>query len=634
MPNPQLPDDDTFDAVADAEIASCLNLDEPKSFFLFAGAGSGKTRSLIDAIKNVRGNYARRLAITRQKIGVITYTNAACDEILRRLDYDPRVVVSTIHSFAWSLISGYNTDIRAYLTVSLGKRIAELTEEVAKARNTTTKTYQDNVRSLASRKKRLAGLDGIKKFVYSPTGDNRTRDALNHAEVIQITSQFLTEKATLRQLLIAQFPILLVDESQDTNQHLMDALLTVQRNHRASFALGLLGDTMQRIYGDGKRDIEKALGADWVLPRKRMNHRCPQRVIRLLNRIRSDVDATTQRGRGDKPEGFARVFAIQENGANKAAAEEYVGRRMAEITGDPNWNLDTRGVKMLTLEHHMAAVRFGFAEMFAPLYPQSRLQTALIEGTLPGLNFFAKQVLPAVKAMQTPNEFELASIVRKASPLLSDDALKLGGAAQLALAKQATTSLFALFDNDAKVTFRAVLENVAASGLFEVPDALVPFATPDDPGLATEEFDEREANEAAGWREMLDTNFRQIEAYDQYVTRVSPFGTHQGVKGLEFPRVMVIISDEESRGFLFKYEKLFDVEPQTDTDRKHVAAGEETGNDRTRRLFYVTCSRAEESLAIVCYTKAPDLLLRNVVGRGWFEAKEAERVPALSNESR
>ena len=140
MPDPELPDDDHFDAAADAEIASCLNLDEPKSFFLFAGAGSGKTRSLIDAIKHVRGTYARRLAITRQKIGVITYTNAACDEILRRLDYDSRVVVSTIHSFAWSLISGYNTDIRTYLKVSLARRIAELTEEIAKARNTTTKT--------------------------------------------------------------------------------------------------------------------------------------------------------------------------------------------------------------------------------------------------------------------------------------------------------------------------------------------------------------------------------------------------------------------------------------------------------------------------------------------------------------
>jgi DNA helicase-2/ATP-dependent DNA helicase PcrA len=89
---------------------------------------------------------------------------------------------------------------------------------------------------------------------------------------------------------------------------------------------------------------------------------------------------------------------------------------------------------------------------------------------------------------------------------------------------------------------------------------------------------------------------------------------------------MVVISDEEARGFLFKYDKLFGVEPPSDTDRKNLAAGSETSNDRTRRLLYVTCSRAEESLAIVCYTKAPEELVRKVVEREWFASGEAEVV--------
>ena len=41
--------DDQFDAEADATITECLNLAEPRSFFLYAGAGSGKTRSLVNA---------------------------------------------------------------------------------------------------------------------------------------------------------------------------------------------------------------------------------------------------------------------------------------------------------------------------------------------------------------------------------------------------------------------------------------------------------------------------------------------------------------------------------------------------------------------------------------------------------
>lgn len=625
MPELQPDDDDRHDSEADRLIADCLNLDHPKSFFLFAGAGSGKTRSLVDAIEHVRQRFGRRLALSRQKVGVVTYTNAACDEIVRRLDYDARVDVSTIHAFAWSLISGHNDDIRSWLRDSLTKRIAELEVSVAGARNKSTKIYQDNVRSLENRKRRLAALDGIRKFVYSPTGDNRTRDSLNHAEVIAITSEFLTAKTTLQRLLISRYPILLVDESQDTNRYLMDALLKVQRDNASWFGLGLIGDTMQRIYADGKVGLGQGLDG-WAFPRKEMNHRCSQRVIRLLNRIRSDVDDVLQVGRRDKPEGFVKLFAIRETGADKHRVEKYIADRMAAVTGDAAWNNPTRSFKTLTLEHHMAAVRFGFAEMFHPLYRDSRIQTLLLEGTSPSLNFFAKQVLPAIKALRANDALALVNIVREFSPLLTSEALKSKGADQLHLAKQATDDLLTLFTSGHKPTFRAVLENVAASGLFEIPEALVPFAAPDTAELELGDGDEREAEEVAAWREMLDTSFEQIVAYDQYVSGKSPFGTHQGVKGLEFPRVMVVISDEEARGFLFKYDKLFGVDPPSETDRKNEAAGAETSNDRTRRLFYVTCSRAKESLAIVCYTRGPEDLLRNVVERGWFTAAETELV--------
>ena len=36
--------DDNRDSAADSIIQRCLDLKNPKSFFLFAGAGSGKTR--------------------------------------------------------------------------------------------------------------------------------------------------------------------------------------------------------------------------------------------------------------------------------------------------------------------------------------------------------------------------------------------------------------------------------------------------------------------------------------------------------------------------------------------------------------------------------------------------------------
>ena len=66
-----------------------------------------------------------------------------------------------------------------------------------------------------------------------------------------------------------------------------------------------------------------------------------------------------------------------------------------------------------------------------------------------------------------------------------------------------------------------------------------------------------------------------------YVSDNSSFGTHQGIKGLEFPRVMVILDDEESRGFLFSYEKLFGAKAPTQTDIKNESEGKETSVDRT-----------------------------------------------------
>jgi DNA helicase II / ATP-dependent DNA helicase PcrA len=86
-----------IDDHVDAEIADCLNLSAPKSFFLFAGAGSGKTRSLIAALQHIRKTCSDALRAKGQRVGVVTYTNAASDEIKRRLLFDSLIDVRTIH---------------------------------------------------------------------------------------------------------------------------------------------------------------------------------------------------------------------------------------------------------------------------------------------------------------------------------------------------------------------------------------------------------------------------------------------------------------------------------------------------------------------------------------------------------
>ena len=79
----------------------------------------------------------------------------------------------------------------------------------------------------------------------------------------------MLEKTLMQELLINKFPILLIDESQDTNGLLMDAFLKIQSLHSDRFTLGLFGDTMQRIYADGKVDLGRDLPTDGLNQRRK-----------------------------------------------------------------------------------------------------------------------------------------------------------------------------------------------------------------------------------------------------------------------------------------------------------------------------------------------------------------------------
>jgi DNA helicase-2/ATP-dependent DNA helicase PcrA len=73
---------------------------------------------------------------------------------------------------------------------------------------------------------------------------------------------------------------------------------------------------------------------------------------------------------------------------------------------------------------------------------------------------------------------------------------------------------------------------------------------------------------------------------------------------------------------MFSFDKLFGA--KEDSTRRDP--GKETSIDRTRRLFYVTCSRAEDSLALVAYTSSPEKVRDNVIREGWFKEEEIELI--------
>lgn len=604
----------TADAHVDEEIAACLNLDTPKSFFLFAGAGSGKTRSLVTALQHVQKTLSERLRVKGQRVGVITFTNAASDEIKRRLLFDPLIDVRTIHSFAWSLIEGLNHDIREWLRVDLAEDIAKLNVDEAKGRKG-TKASTDRLRKIESKTKRLLNLKNVKAFTYSPTGDNRGRDALNHSEVLQLTAHFLQTKPAMQSILTGRYPILLIDESQDTNKHLIDALFTVQAKLKGKFLLGLLGDMMQRIYNDGKEGLGQGLPSDWATPVKQLNYRCPKRVIALINKVRSTTDHQHQQPIAGAVDGVVRLFILPSDLANKPAAEQKIAAYMSSTTGDEKWN-EPKAIKTLTLEHRMAASRLGFLDAFSPLYDVDSWRTSFLEGTLPASRFFSEQVLSLVNAKQNNDRFAVARIAKAYSPRLTQEALRVAKDTQEHL-KQVNFSidvLMELWKDRANPTLLQVLRCVAEHNLLEIPESLQASSSEESAEAVASDEDEREDRQterALAIQSFLNAPFSQIGPMMEYLSGDAHFDTHQGVKGLEFDRVMVIMDDAEARGFSFKYEDLFGGK----------VAGEKTV-ESTKRLFYVTASRAKESLALVAYSSAPDRVQRFVLQEEWFNADE------------
>lgn len=608
-----------IDNKVDNELFTYVNIQNPKSFFLFAGAGSGKTRSLVNTLEKIKKDYGYELKMQRRKIAVITYTNAACDEIIHRLNNDFIFAVSTIHSFAWELIKFYTNDIKTYLHNSIATEIAELEQEEAKGRQG-TKTSVDRKRKIENKKNRLSILARVTKFIYSPNGNNDEYNSLSHTEVINICANFIINKSLFQKIIVQKFPILLIDESQDTKKELIDAFFSIQHNHK-NFSLGLFGDTMQRIYADGKENLGIGLPDDWEKPQKQMNHRCPKRIIQLLNKIRSHTDRIGQLPRTDKEEGIVRLFIIPSNTSDKVTTENAIRQKMAEITMDNLWE-DSDSVKALTLEHHMAARRMNFIDLFEPLYKVEANRMGLLDGSLGGLRFFTQIILPIISAKKNGDSFSISRIVRQNSPLLKKENLK-NSSNQLDEIKNVNNKiedLFSLWNNGKEPLLVDILKTVAQSGLFIIPESLKEISQRSNDEINS--MAESEDESIRAWDLALTTSFDRIISYNSYISNKSTFGTHQGVKGLEFDRVLAILDDEEARGFLFSYEKLFGAKENSKKDFENIAEGKETSVDRTRRLFYVICSRAMKSLAIVAYTSDVDKIKQTMLDNGWFSENE------------
>ena len=570
--------ENNIDFQVDEALEKCILSTPRKSFFLFAGAGSGKTYSLVLLLKKIHNSIGKDLLLQGKNVAVITFTNAATDEIINRLDYSPIFHISTIHSFVWDVIKYYQADIKRLYCFYIEEDLKALEKKLEETEKKTTKTYLSNVEKFEYQKERLAKAQIIEKFVYNPNGSNPEYNALKHAEVIKISAQMILENKMLQRIIAQRYPILLIDESQDTKKELIDTFFEIQRNFADIFTLGLLGDQKQRIYADGKENIEDSIPIGWEKPVKRMNYRCAKRIIQLANNIGKDIDIhAEQRPREDANDGLIRLFVIQQReGLNKDEIEQNVMRIMSEQTQDAKWTTIGTEVKVLTLEHMMAARRLGFSRFFAPLYKVSKYQMTFLQGSVSEIEFFTKEVLPIAESIKEDGRVAL-EILKKYSPLLSGQNTEKPYELYLKCREEAIKVANLVNENG---TIRVVVDEIIKSQLLTVPDVVRQAYM-----LSPSDIEDTVEEEVRAWVEVMDLPINMVRSYDDYVNHRSQFDTHQGVKGLEFDRVMVIIDDSEIKGFLFSYDKLFGVKDLSNVDLKNKENGKETSIERTQRLF-------------------------------------------------
>ena len=607
--------DDNRDSGADETVFQCFNPNKLCSFFLFAGAGSGKTRSLVSSLNYINSSFGKALKLSSRKVAVITYTNAARDEIKRRIVYNSLFDVSTIHSFSWSMISSHTFDIRKQLKEESQRKIDELIEKQAASRNKATKTYREREEKILTLQDRIEYLDSVKKFIYNPDGINIDKNSLDHSEVIKITSTLLSTSYTMQNILIDKYPILLIDESQDTKKELMEVFLQIQATYPNRFMLGLFGDMMQRIYLDGKADLQSAIPSSWKKPQKVMNHRSQARIVALCNSIRKDVDGIQQEARSEKQGGFVHLF-VANSGSDPQIVERNVALRMAQVTNDENWLLEEK-VKHLTIEHKMAAQRLGFGLFFESLRNIPSYQQGLLNGNLSAIGLFTHILIPLYTADVNNNPFEKMSIIKKYSTLFQEKgkSLSFDDLNALNASVEDLCSRWKIQDP----TCKELLQLVYEKNIFPVTGDLRRLVE-NPPSPQDEDYTKYSYLSSA-----LNATLQQVELYCDYIERRASFDTHQGVKGLEFDRVMVIADDQSSRISTFSYNKLFGMEEKSATDIENEHAGKETTIDRTKRLLYVTCSRARNSLAIVYYSSDITNATEAILKTGWFFPEEVEQ---------
>lgn len=558
-----------------AEIAAQKALDEMykciqarQNFRMEAGAGAGKTYSLDKALRLIIDEQGTSLLRKSQRVACITYTNVAVDQIIERADGHPAVQASTIHAFCWEVIKGFQPHLRA--------KVAEIdawSERLAEA-----------------------GGIGARRIDYDLgyRTINDTQLLLHHDDVLTLAVA-LMEQRKFRKILSTRFPILFIDEYQDTNADFANSILQHFIIPRVGPLIGLFGDSWQKIYGDGSGLIEhenlRHIG-------KEANFRSVKDVVEVLNRMRPNLP---QEVKDPDATGYVAVFHSKEWVGQRRSGSHWAGDLPAEVghrfleglrqqLSDEGWDFAPNKTKILMLTHTVLAREQNYSQI-ASAY---RYNESFIKKEDPHIEFLVDTVEPVCEAFENGRYGEMFATIGARSDCIRSHKDK----------RTWARDMRSLIERRENGTIGEVLDILKETHHPRLPDKVKRTET-ELANASPEEIEES--------RTLSQINKLRVIPYTELISLAlfindrTPFSTKHGVKGAEFENVLVVLG----RGWNhYNWNQFLEWFPN------RFPAERVDFYERNRNLFYVVCSRPKKRLALLFTQELSEVALDTL--RSWF----------------